>query len=142
MCCHWLGSGFLEPLESTSIYLIQVAIMKLLDFFPNKNIDAILECEFNRQLNVEYTKIRDFIILHYHATQRDDSEFWRYCKNMPIPAALQYRQQVFRESGHIDHTQYGVNVAVYCGQNVIPQHYDSRVDFFPEQDIKKYLEKI
>ncbi|HSC68411.1 MAG TPA: tryptophan halogenase family protein, partial [Cellvibrio sp.] len=107
-----LSSGFLEPLESTSIYLIQLAIMKLIEFFPEQPVDdfinnEIISDEFNRDLANEYERIRDFLILHYHATEREDSAFWNYCRTMQIPASLRSKWNLFREQGHIERYKRG-----------------------------------
>src|SRR5690606_7086100 len=80
-----LSSGFLEPLESTSIYLIQVAIFNFLKLLPGMAADLALENEFNRRVDLEYERIRDFLIMHYKLTEREDTDFWRQCKNMDIP---------------------------------------------------------
>lgn len=128
-----LSSGFLEPLESTSIYLIQVAIMKLIELFPRSAENAPLRDEFNRQMSLEYDRIRDFLILHYHATQRADSEFWNHMRTMQIPDSLALRMQVFKEQAYVDHYKHGLFLtpswlAVYLGQNIIPTSYCSSAD--------------
>ena len=137
-----LSGGFLEPLESTSIYLIQVGIQKLIDFFPNMNFFEANAREFNRQVDAEYIRIRDFIIMHYKETQRTDSDFWIRCKNMNVPDALAQRQQLFGQCGYVDHQQYGVYASVCIGQGLVPQSYDFKIDKFSSEAIDKYLEKI
>lgn len=137
-----LASGFLEPLESTSIYLIQVGIQKLLDFFPDKSFNKVNTDEFNRQLDAEYIRIRDFIIMHYKENSRTDSQFWIDCKNMPVPAGLAQRQKLFGSVGYVDHLQYGVYAAVCIGQGLLPDAYDFKINRFPSGDISAYLEKI
>ena len=137
-----LASGFLEPLESTSIYLIQVGIQKLIEFFPNINFAAENTAEFNRQVNAEYLRIRDFIIMHYRENNRTDSEFWQHCRNMSIPDSLAERQELFSTCGHIDHKQYGVYASVCIGQGMVPKSYDFKVDKFSSADIEKYLSTI
>lgn len=143
-----LSSGFLEPLESTSIYLIQIAIMKLIEFFPKrqapqqKNRDA-----FNRHLSLEYERIRDFLILHYHVTRRQDSEFWNYCRTMPIPDSLQERIQVFQELAHVPRYTNGLFlppswVAVLLGQGAIPKNFQTMVNIHSRDLLHKELEKI
>lgn len=137
-----LASGFLEPLESTSIYLIQMGIQKFLELFPDKNFCEANTREFNRQLDAEYVRIRDFIIMHYKETQREDSPFWRRCKNMTAPVELEHRQKLFGSTGHVDREQYGVYESVCIGQGLIPTNYDFKIARFSSQDIEKYLQKI
>ena len=103
-----LSSGFLEPLESTSIYLIQIAIMHLLPLLPGKRHDQRLVDEFNRRMDVEYERIRDFLILHYHLNSRDDSELWRYCRTMEVPESLQRKIALFRHSGIVEQYKDGL----------------------------------
>ncbi len=94
-----LSSGFLEPLESTSIWLIQSGLSRLMAMFPDRNFAQAEIDRYNRILATEYAEIRDFLILHYHATERDDSPFWRYCRTMPIPERLAEKMRVFRANG-------------------------------------------
>lgn len=136
-----LSTGFIEPLESTSIYLIQLGINKFLELLPSRvpqqaNID-----EYNKAINHSYDIIRDFIILHFHVNQRNDSEFWRYCRNMTIPDSLAHLLSLFSESGRTDLAQFGVWPAVCIGQNIIPKYYDARLDNIDQQQILHYLEQ-
>lgn len=134
-----LSSGFLEPLESTSIYLIQMGIAKFLEFLPTTATAEVCAGAFNRQLSYFYHQIRNFIILHYRLTSRDDSEFWRYCRTMAIPPELEQLIGQFAECGLIDKTQYGVWPAVCIGQGLIPKHFDSRLNYFDDSQIAGYL---
>jgi tryptophan 7-halogenase len=124
-----LSAGFLEPLESTSIHLIQLAIGRLLDFFPDRNWNPMLAAEYNRLMDLEYERVRDFLILHYHATERDDTPFWNYVRTMPIPDTLTHKIATFRDRGVVVNYRDGMFldaswIAVYMGQRVIPQHCD------------------
>ena len=128
-----LAGGFLEPLESTSIHLIQTGISKLFALFPDRGFSAVERDEYNRLMGDAYTSIRDFIILHYHATRRDDSAFWRHVRTMPVPDSLTRKLALFREKGRIfryDDELFGIPswVQVLLGQNVIPVGYDPVVD--------------
>jgi tryptophan halogenase len=97
-----LSAGFLEPLESTSLHLIQTAIMRLVRLFPDKTCSNQLQHQYNAATKKEYESIRDFIILHYKATQRADSPYWQYCREMPIPDSLAERLSLYKEHGHLD----------------------------------------
>lgn len=127
-----LACGFLEPLESTSIYLIEVAILKLLELLPVDNKDYSLEeKEFNRQMEDEYLKVRDFIILHYVLNQRTEA-FWQYCANMTPPHSLQEKIDIFNTTAHIVEYDSGLFLppswlAVYLGQGFFPGNVDSRL---------------
>ncbi len=139
-----LSGGFLEPLESTSIYLIQTAILKFIRSFPDRNFDSIHMHEYNRQMTDKYIEARDFLILHYHATRRDDTPFWDYCRNMEVPEELNRRIELFRNSGMVSYKQSELFVehnwlAVLIGQGVIPERYDPRVDGMQTDEIKRIL---
>lgn len=128
-----LASGFLEPLESTSIHLVQLAAGYLVDLFPDRDFDPMSATEFNRIMDLEYERIRDFLVLHYHATQRDDTAFWNDCRTMQVPDSLAYRMELFRERGLVPPYREGMFLdaswlAVYFGQNIIPRHYDPSAD--------------
>jgi tryptophan halogenase len=142
-----LASGFLEPLESTSIHLIQLAIGYLIDLFPDRHFDPGNETEFNRIMALEYERVRDFLILHYHATERDDTPFWNYCRNMQIPDSLDNRLQLFRERGIVPHYREGMFLdaswlAVYFGQRVMPRHYDPLANRVPEAALRSELARM
>ncbi|MBP2161493.1 MULTISPECIES: tryptophan halogenase family protein [Asticcacaulis] len=124
-----LSSGFMEPLESTSLYLIQSGIAKLLTLFPDRDFDPVLSDEFNRQTRIEFERIRDFIVLHYKLTERDDSPLWRYCANMDIPDSLSEAIHLFRRYGKIvprelDLFGHPSWLAVHIGQMNFPERID------------------
>ncbi len=124
--CMGLASGFLEPLESTSIHLIQVTIQRLILHFPHLGNVEERRREFNRAAAAEYDYIRDFIILHYHANNRVGEPFWDACRNMSIPDSLRHRIELFRESAGIfcatdDLFQLTSWLQVLWGQGVRPR---------------------
>jgi tryptophan 7-halogenase len=128
-----LASGFLEPLESTSIHLIQKGLTHLLNLFPNRECAPTVVDEFNRLAIGEYERIRDFLILHYKANAREDAPLWRYCRSMDIPETLAYKIRQFTDSGRV--VKYGSDlfaspnwIAVFMGQEIWPERYDTLVD--------------
>jgi tryptophan halogenase len=142
-----LSSGFIEPLESTSIHLIQRSIIRLMQLFPTQGIKAADIAEFNRQSTSETNYIRDFIILHYKVTNRQDTEFWRYCKNMEVPESLQRRIDLFTQSGRIfreDVDLFLENswVQVMMGQGIIPEQYHPIADLMSKEEQKAFLTGI
>ena len=128
-----LASGFLEPLESTSIYLTQMAITQLIEHFPDRTVTPADRDGFNTLVDTEYDRIRDFLILHYHATTRDDSPFWDHVRTMAIPDSLAEKMALWRDTAHVSRYAHGLFlepswVAVYLGQNVVPDGWDPRAD--------------
>jgi tryptophan halogenase len=142
-----LASGFIEPLESTSIHLMQSAVGRLLTMFPDKNFDPSLVAEYNRQTRFEYERTRDFIALHYHATERDDTEFWRQCATMELPEGLAHRIELFRQSGHIFRdgeelfTPMGW-LQVMIGQGIQPVRYHPLADGLSQVQLDGFLTDI
>ena len=123
-----LASSFVEPLESTSIHLVIMGITRFMQLFPHGGNDQALADEYNQQTQLELERIRDFIILHYHVTQRDDSPFWEHCKNMTVPDSLQTRIALFKEQAHAFQKQnelFRVDswAQVMLGQGVTPDSH-------------------
>jgi len=134
-------------LESTSIHLVQSAISKLFTFFPTLSFDQVDIDEYNRQTVFEWERIRDFLVLHYHATERDDSAFWRHCKSMPIPPELQQKITQFQHNGRvarIDNEMFNDLswFEVMYGQGIRPKSYHALVDNFAEAELEKRLQGI
>ncbi len=142
-----LASGFLEPLESTSIFLIQQGISRFIALYPSLTPAAKVVEEYNRLMTREFNQVRDFIILHYKATQRTDSEFWRYCKNMSIPDSLQHKMELFQCAGRVfrdDHELFSTSswVAVMLGQNIYPETAEPMLLGVPIQNIEQSLQSM
>ena len=142
-----LSSGFLEPLESTSIHLIQVAIMKLFEFFPMREVNPVLIDMYNREMDQLYDHVRDFIIAHYKVTDRDDTPYWRYCQNMSVPDSLAAKLELFRERGEarmlpgdlFSETSW---FAVLYGQGLIPTAYHPVANALSEDELQLALARI
>ncbi|QAY77861.1 tryptophan halogenase family protein [Sphingosinicella sp. BN140058] len=142
-----LSSGFLEPLESTSIHFIQVAITKLLDMFPDRDFHPAILRRFNAEMDSLYEAVRDFLIAHYRLTERDDTDFWRYCRAMEIPASLQDKFDLFRTRGQVLVEAHDVFAetnwfAVLYGQGLTPQGYHPLADAMPDDDLRLALAQI
>lgn len=140
-----LSSGFLEPLESTSIHLIQAAIVQLIEFFPDAGFNPVNVQEYNRLSRFQFERIRDFIILHYHVNQRTDSSFWRDCATMPIPESLRYKLDLYRATGRlrrVDGELFAENgwLQVMNGQGLLPEQHHPLVDLHSDAEVLEYLE--
>jgi tryptophan halogenase len=145
--CLGLSSGFLEPLESTSIHLVQNGIQRLLALFPDRRISPLERDEYNRGMAELYEDVRDFIILHYKATQRDDTPFWRYVRDMAIPETLERKiglwklhGRVFREGAELFGTTSWV--AVMLGQNIWPDRHDPIADTLDEGKVASAMAEM
>ena len=142
-----LASGFLEPIESTSIHLIQRGVIRLLQLFPAAGINPSDVAEYNQQTRAEIEHIRDFIILHYHVNERTDSAFWRACREMDIPASLRHRIELFRESARvfrIPNELFAENswIQVMLGQGIVPRQHHPSADLMGDEELTAFLENI
>jgi tryptophan halogenase len=142
-----LSSGFLEPLESTSIFLIQQGIARFISLYPDGNQSEVIRSEYNRLMSREFNQVRDFIILHYHATKRDDSPFWNYCRTMPIPDSLQHKVDLFKAAGRVfrdDQELFSKPswIAVMLGQNIEPEVCEPILSGIPIGDIQRSLDSM
>jgi tryptophan halogenase len=142
-----LASGFLEPLESTSIHLIQRSIIRLMQMFPKAGIQQSDVDEFNQQMSWEIEHIRDFIVLHYHVTKRDDTPYWRACREMSIPKSLQHRIDLFRETGRVfrvPNELFAENswIQVMLGQGLTPIQHHPVADLMGDQELSGFLGEI
>lgn len=142
-----LSSGFLEPLESTSIHLIQTTIARLIRFLPNRGFSQADIDEFNSLADFEYERIRDFIILHYKATERNDTPFWQYCQNMSIPPTLQKKIDLYNDNGRVfrdNNELFSENswLQVMHGQGLRPSGYSPLADDMPEEELADFLSGV
>jgi tryptophan 7-halogenase len=141
-----LAGGFMEPLESTSIYLAQSGIQRLLSLFPDQDFDPMLADRFNRESAFEHERVRDFLVLHYNATERDDTAFWNHCRTMAIPDTLRETVELFRMDGR--YFRYAEDffalpswVQVMLGQRIVPRGYHPIVDELPEERLMQFVDQ-
>ena len=141
-----LSSGFIEPLESTSIHLIQQGIVRLLRMFPHEGIEQAVVDEYNKQTVFEMERIRDFIILHYKVTERTDSPFWQHCKQMDVPDSLAQRLALFERTGQIHRENNELFddswQQVMIGQGMVPKGYHPIADTMTERELADFLGHI
>ncbi|MET0319103.1 MAG: tryptophan halogenase family protein [Duganella sp.] len=142
-----LATGFLEPIESTSIHLIQRSIVRLLQLFPSQGIEATDVAEFNAQAAEDIRTIRDFIILHYKVTNRDDTPYWQAARTMDVPPALQHRIDLFRDSGRVFrylNELFAENswVQVMLGQGIVPRAHHLSADLMGDEELAGFLDHI
>jgi len=139
-----LSGGFMEPLESTSIHLIQRAILRLIRMMPLRGVSPADVAEFNDQQHQDMLQIRDFLILHYKATSRDDSPFWRYVREMPVPDSLQQKIDLFRETARVfrrNEELFAENswVQVMLGQGIAPQSHHPIAEKLSDDELTRLL---
>lgn len=142
-----LSSGFIEPLESTSIHLMQTAITRLIDLLPAGEIGEATRDDFNNRSAFEMERIRDFIILHYYANQRDGEPFWDDLRSMPIPEPLKHKIDLFRSTARVVpsfdelfDTRAWIHVMI--GQNIMPESYHPVADLLPESRLREFLDGL
>ena len=142
-----LAAGFLEPLESTGIHLIQSGIARLLSLFPDRDCNEVEIAEYNRLTDRQIEHIRDFLILHYKLTQRADAPFWRWCAGMEVPESLRRRTDLFRRCGRVVRYEDELFaedswIALMLGQNLTPERYDPLVDTVPRERAVTVLSRM
>jgi len=142
-----LAGGFLEPLESTSIHLVQSGIARLMTLFPTRGFDQPEIARFNAQAAREYVDIRDFLVLHYRATERNDTPFWDYCRTLDPPEGLAEKLAMFRRNGRIfrEHNELFTEtswLSVMVGQGVEPAGYHPAADILPDEETLRRLAHV
>jgi tryptophan halogenase len=142
-----LAAGFLEPLESTSIHFIQTGLGRLFAHFPDRDFDAAISDEYNRLTALEYERVRDFLVLHYSATSRVDTEFWRRCRSMELPETLAYKQSVFERTGRIvafeEETFLPPSwLAIFAGHHVWPDRNEPLLDLVASADLERQFQAM
>ncbi|HEY4080354.1 MAG TPA: tryptophan halogenase family protein [Burkholderiaceae bacterium] len=139
-----MSAGFVEPLESTALHLVQMGVAKLIEFFPHRGFDPLEVAEYNRLNRVRYEMVRDFIVLHYHVNQRDDSAFWQACANMSIPESLRWRLALYASSGRLTYVEGDLFrepswLEVMEGQNLRPKGWLALAELQSPDDTARYL---
>jgi len=139
-----LAAGFLEPLESTAIHLIQSGISRLLSLFPDRGFDRAVIDEYNRNTRKEYEQVRDFLVLHYRTTERGDTPFWRRCAALPPPEGLRRKMEIFDATGQIfreDEELFTEQswLQVMVGQGILPRRHHPLADNLPREKLEEFL---
>jgi tryptophan 7-halogenase len=139
--------GFMEPLESTSIYMIQSGVGRLISLLPDRHMDPVVVARYNKQTTFEGERIRDFLILHYVATERRDTEFWRQCAAMSIPDSLAENMALFKNSGRFfrdSDEMFAITswVQVLMGQRVMPTGYHPAVDLISDRELEQLAASV
>ncbi|MBE7218047.1 MAG: tryptophan 7-halogenase [Caulobacteraceae bacterium] len=142
-----LASGFMEPLESTSIHLVQSAVARLLQFLPGERPEAADVETYNRRTHFEYDRIRDFLILHYKATERGETPFWRRCRDMQVPDMLADRMRLFQSAGRVDRDNDELFTEaswqqVLLGQGCEPRSRHPLSDQLSDAEIRDFLDAV
>ncbi len=142
-----LAGGFIEPLESTSIHLAQMGVQRLINLWPGRGFNTAEIAHYNQSMTADYERLRDFIVLHYNATRRDDTEFWCYVGNMTIPETLASKLEIFRASGRVISSPEDLFtphswLAVMLGQGISPRNYDALVDRVPEKALIQNMQLL
>ncbi len=141
-----LAAGFLEPLEATGIYLIQRGIAMLLRFFPDRDFAPADIDRYNSTLELEFLRVRDFLLLHYTHTERSGA-FWEYCRSISLPDTVLEKIELFRSHGRILREEAEIFpvmswLSVMVGQNIIPRRYDPLVDSLEPTRIQSRLDAL
>jgi len=142
-----LSSGFMEPLESTSIHLVQTGIARLMTFFPSSNFEQADIDEYNRLTRLEYEYIRDFLVLHYRQTERNDTEFWRHCQTLPVSDNLQRKMSLYQANGRIHREKDELFteaswLAVMHGQGLVPRGHHPVVTGLGDEAVHRRVESV
>jgi tryptophan halogenase len=142
-----LSAGFVEPLESTSIHLIQLGIAKLLALFPDRRFAPVETDEYNRAMRTTFEAVRDFVTLHYKLSSRNDTPFWSYCRDMDVPESLERKLALFRGRGRNLRSEgelFGLTswVAVMLGQGAWPEDYDPATDALDEGKTAGLIDRV
>lgn len=142
-----LSAGFLEPLESTSIHLIQEGITALVELFPDTSLAQSDRDEYNARMTLNFERVRDFLLLHYVATERDDTEMWRHFRALTLPDSLQEKIEAWTHRGHLPTYDLSVFlppswIAVFTGQRIVPDGFDPRLSALPADRVANYASSV
>ncbi len=142
-----LAAGFLEPLESTAIHLIQSGISRLLSLFPDRGFDPAIIDEYNRNTRREYEQVRDFLVLHYRTVERRDTPFWRRCAVLPAPEGLRHKLEIFNATGQIFREGEELFteqswLQVMLGQGILPRRHHPLADGLSREKLEEFLGSI